>query len=215
MRSTLPDFFDRCIAELDAALRTISAVPAAASGRTSPAEQFAEAPLSPAEKDAAACLMRVNHAGEIAAQALYRGQALFARDEQLRAELLRAAGEEHDHLAWCAARTRELGQRVSVLTPLWYAGSFALGAVAGLAGDRASLGFLAETERQVTEHLEGHLERLPGTDQRSREIVARMRMEEQAHGRNAVERGAGDLPEPVRAAMRLASRVMTTVAHRL
>ena len=205
------NFRDRCIAEFDAALRTVTGT--AAPSRANPAGGAADNPLSATERDRAARLMRVNHAGEIAAQALYRGQALVARDPALRAELLRAAGEEHDHLAWCEARTRELGKEVSRLTPLWYAGSLVIGTAAGLAGDRISLGFLAETERQVTEHLDGHLQRLPGQDQRSRQIVTRMRAEENHHRDTAVARGAAGLPPPVRFGMRLAARLMTTVAH--
>lgn len=212
MHDVPPGFIDRCIAELDAALRSVSAPPTAtATGPPDPAGS-GDAALSDAERDLAARLMRVNHAGEVAAQALYRGQALVARDDALRAQLLAAAGEEHDHLAWCDARTRELGGHVSRLSPLWYAGSAAIGAAAGLAGDRVSLGFLAETERQVTEHLDGHLRRLPAQDRRSREIVARMREDEMRHGRDAVERGGVGLPPPVRLGMRLAAGVMTTVA---
>ena len=206
-----PNFIDRCIKEIDAALRTVTGT--AAASRASPASGAADQPLSASERDLAARLMRVNHAGEIAAQALYRGQALVARDEALRTALLRAAGEEHDHLAWCETRTRELGKDVSRLTPLWYLGSLAIGTAAGLAGDRVSLGFLAETERQVTAHLDGHLRRLPGQDQRSRRIVDQMRREESQHRHNAVERGATELPLPVRFAMQFAARLMTTVAH--
>jgi ubiquinone biosynthesis monooxygenase Coq7 len=208
-RTSLPD---RCILEADAALRTVLGV-WDSGGRASPAQQVPEPVLSPAEQDLAARLMRVNHAGEIAAQALYRGQALVARNESLRAGLLRAADAERDHLRWCAERTRDLGKNVSLLTPLWYLGSLALGAVAGLAGDRVSIDFLAETERQVAEHLDGHLERLPGRDARSRAILLTMRAEELGHRSDALEQGARAAPGPVRLAMRLASRVMTTVAH--
>jgi ubiquinone biosynthesis monooxygenase Coq7 len=202
---------DALVTELDAALRTVAGVGGAA--RASPAGSHADDALSATDRDRAARLMRVNHAGEIAAQALYRGQALVARDDALRADLLRAAQEEHDHLVWCAGRTRELGQGVSRLTPLWYAGSLAIGVAAGLAGDRLSLGFLAETERQVTEHLDGHLESLPATDARSREIVARMRAEELDHRRHALAQGGVELPAPVRAGMRLAARFMTVTAR--
>jgi ubiquinone biosynthesis monooxygenase Coq7 len=210
MPADLARLMDRCVVEFDAALRTVFApLP---SGRASPAALVGEGALSAAEQDLAARLMRVNHAGEIAAQALYRGQALGARDARLRAELLRASNEEQDHLAWCAERTRELGDHLSLLSPFWYAGSLAIGAVAGLAGDRASLAFLAETERQVTHHLDGHLERLPGQDGRSRAIVRQMRADEAAHRASALAQGAGELPAPARRAMRFASRVMTTVA---
>jgi 3-demethoxyubiquinol 3-hydroxylase len=202
---------DSCVAEFDAALRTLTSSGPAA--RAAPVTDPGEENLTGRERHLAARLMRVNHAGEIAAQALYRGQALVARDATLRARLLAAAQEEHDHLLWCAARTRELGGAVSVVTPLWYAGSLAIGAAAGMAGDRISLGFLAETERQVTEHLEGHLRRLPALDHRSRDIVARMREEEMNHGRDAVARGAASLPAPVCFGMRLAAKLMTTVAH--
>jgi ubiquinone biosynthesis monooxygenase Coq7 len=159
--------------------------------------------------------MRVNHAGELAAQALYRGQALAARDEMLREELLRAARQEHDHLAWCEARTQELGKDVSLLAPFWYLGALGIGAAAGLAGDRVSLGFLAETEGQVAEHLDGHLRSLPGQDLRSRRIVDAIRAEEIGHRDNAVRRGAVPMPAVVRFGMRLASKLMTTVAHYL
>lgn len=205
-------FLDALVVEIDAALRTVTGVDAAPA-RASPAGSRTDDALSAADRDRAARLMRVNHAGEIAAQALYRGQALVAREDALRADLLRAAQEEHDHLVWCAERTRELGQEVSRLTPLWYAGSLAIGVAAGLAGDRLSLGFLAETERQVMEHLDGHLERLPGPDGRSREIVARMRAEELDHRRQALAHGGVELPAPVRAGMRLAARFMTTTAR--
>ena len=157
--------------------------------------------------------MRVNHTGEICAQALYSGQALFARDERVRAALQRAAGEERDHLAWCRGRLDELQARPSVLDPLWYAGSFAFGVVSGIAGDRWSMGFLAETEAQVERHLEGHLETLPGDDARSRAIVTQMRDDEARHGSMGRSLGAAELPLPVKAAMRIASRVMTRTAY--
>lgn len=203
---------DALVGELDAALRTCAGV-AGPPGRPNPAGPAPDEGLSGTDRAQAAQLMRVNHAGEIAAQALYRGQALVARDEALRADLLRAAGQEYDHLAWCAERTRELGQGVSRLTPLWYAGSLAIGVAAGLAGDRVSLGFLAETERQVTEHLDGHLDRLPGQDGRSRAIVQVMREDELAHRRNALDQGGIELPAPVRLGMRLLARVMTGTAR--
>jgi len=202
---------DRVLAELDTGLRVIAA-PARAQ-RPSPAAEAADASLSPRERELAAALMRVNHAGEIAAQALYRGQAAVARSADLRAALLEAAAEEQDHLAWCAERVRELGSHTSLLAPAWYAGAFTIGALAGLAGDRYSLGFLDETEQQVTEHLDGHLARLPGQDLRSRRIVARMRDEELAHSRAARRRGAASLPRPLRRLMQAGARVMTTLAH--
>jgi ubiquinone biosynthesis monooxygenase Coq7 len=158
-------------------------------------------------------LMRVNHTGEICAQALYSGQALFARDAGVRMALHTAAAEERDHLAWCRARLDELGSRPSLLDPFWYAGSFGLGIVSGLAGDRWSMGFLAETEAQVERHLEGHLDRLPLSDQRSRAVVEQMKVDESRHGEAGRALGGADLPLPVKAAMRLASRVMTRTAY--
>ncbi len=213
--SANPDLLDRCIAEFDAALRTLSGSPERSIGRPAPGPTTGDDQLTGSERDRAARLMRVNHAGEISAQALYRGQALVAGDPALRADLLRAAAEEHDHLAWCATRTRELGQDVSLLAPAWYAGSFAIGVAAGLAGDHRSLGFLAETERQVCEHLDGHLGQLPAADGTSRAIVGQMRAEELAHQRHAEDQGGAELPLPLRLGMRAAARVMTTVAHYL
>jgi len=159
--------------------------------------------------------MRVNHAGEIAAQALYHGQALAARSGATRELLLKAAREESDHLAWCETRLRELDSRPSLLNPLWYAGSLAIGAFAGALGDRWNLAFLAETERQVEEHLSGHLEALPAADERTRAVVAAMRDDEAKHRASALGLGAAELPPAAKAAMRLASRVMTTVAYRI
>ena len=169
--------------------------------------------LTAFEKRHASALMRINHAGEIAAQALYHGQSLTARASHLRSDLQRAAEDEADHLYWCRTRLRELDGRTSVLDPAWYAGAFAIGTIAGLAGDRISLGFLAETERQVVAHLEGHLERLPKADASSRAIVAQMRDDEQHHADGAMRAGAALLPMPVRALMRAASKVMTTTAY--
>ncbi|EQD38253.1 ubiquinone biosynthesis, partial [mine drainage metagenome] len=172
----------------------------------------AKSELTAGERRQAASLMRVNHAGEIAAQALYHGQALVARDDATREMLLKAAREETDHLAWCAARLTELTSRPSVLDPLWYAGSFAIGALAGLLGDRVSLGFVVETERQVEGHLDGHLGALPPHDHRSRAIVEQMRADEIMHGAHAKAAGGIDLPSPVRALMGATARVMTTTA---
>lgn len=156
--------------------------------------------------------MRVNHAGEIAAQALYHGQALAARSAQMRELLLKAAAEESDHLAWCEERLRELQSRPSLLNPLWYAGSLAIGALAASLGDRISLGFVAETERQVEGHLDEHLDRLPERDARSRAIVRAMRADEMRHGASARDAGATELPAPVRALMRHTARIMTGTA---
>ena len=171
--------------------------------------------LSDAERARAAALMRVNHVGEICAQALYQGQALTARDPAARAALEQAAREEQDHLVWSAERIRELGGRPSLLNPAWYAGAFAMGALAGALGDRWNLAFLAETEHQVEEHLSGHLEALPAEDRRTRAVVEAMRADEARHRSSALELGAAELPGPVKLAMRLASKVMTTVAYRV
>jgi ubiquinone biosynthesis monooxygenase Coq7 len=210
--SSPPTLADALIRELDRALRTVSAGNVA--DRAYPGEGVPDTATDPRERRHGAALMRVNHAGEIAAQALYHGQALTARDPEVRATLLAAAREETDHLVWCERRVRELGSRTSVLGPLWYAGSFVIGAVAGLAGDRRSLGFVAETERQVTEHLGSHLERLPESDHRSRRIVHEMQNDEVRHGHEATAAGAAPLPAPIRALMRNVARVMTETAYR-
>jgi ubiquinone biosynthesis monooxygenase Coq7 len=204
---------DRLIGEFDRALRAIAGVAQAA--RPSPAAAVPETEMSDDERAHAAALMRVNHVGEVCAQALYQGQALTARDERAREALEEAAREEEDHLAWSAVRVAELGGRLSLLNPLWYAGSFAMGAAAGALGDRWNLAFLAETERQVEEHLTGHLDALPAEDRRTRAVVEGMRADEARHRASAIRLGAAELPAPVRLAMRLASRVMTTVAYRL
>src|SRR5947208_7631441 len=204
---------DRLITEFDKALRAIAGV--ANASRPSPAEDKPHAALSPAERVHSAALMRVNHVGEICAQALYQGQALTARDPHARATLERAAQEEQDHLAWSAERIRELGGRPSLLNSLWYAGSLAIGAFAGALGDRWNLAFLAETEHQVEEHLSGHLDALPAADERTRAVVAAMRSDEAKHRASALSLGAAELPPAAKAAMRLASKVMTTVAYRI
>jgi 3-demethoxyubiquinol 3-hydroxylase len=204
---------DRLIGEFDRALRAVAGV--AHSSRPSPAEKIGETPLRENQKAHAAALMRVNHVGEVCAQALYQGQALTARDAGARRELEKAAREEEDHLAWSAERIRELGGRPSLLNPLWYAGAFAMGAAAGALGDKWNFAFLAETERQVEEHLTGHLEALPQDDRRTRAVVEAMRADEARHRASALQLGAAELPEPVRRAMRLASKVMTTVAYRV
>ncbi|MEO7386882.1 MAG: 2-polyprenyl-3-methyl-6-methoxy-1,4-benzoquinone monooxygenase [Gammaproteobacteria bacterium] len=204
---------DAVLEELDNALRTLAGT--AESARPSPAATLANPLLTDDERDHGAALMRVNHAGEVAAQALYRGQALTTRDPVVRQNLLDAAREEQDHLAWCARRVNELGSRTSLLGPLWYAGSFALGAAAGLLGRAAALGFVVETERQVEEHLSGHLDRLPEADLPSRAIVRQMQADETAHAALARELGGTDLPKPARAGMRLLAGVMTTLARSL
>jgi 3-demethoxyubiquinol 3-hydroxylase len=202
---------DLVLAEADRALRTLSGV--ATPSRPSPAAQSPAEPLDDSARRHSAGLMRVNHAGEIAAQALYQGQALTARDPDLRAALRRACDEESDHLAWCAQRLSELDSRPSLLNPLWYAGSLAIGAVAGVLGDRVSMGFVAETERQVESHLHDHLERLPGEDSRSRRILEQMKSDETRHGEQARAAGGIELPAPVQTLMRLTSRVMTRTAY--
>ena len=204
---------DGLIREFDRALRTVAAANVAA--RPNPAATSPESVTLPEARRHAAGLMRVNHAGEIAAQALYHGQALTARNPRVRAALLEAARDETDHLAWCEQRVRELGSRTSLLAPVWYAGSFAIGALAGLAGDRNSLGFVAETEKQVIEHLESHLHELPPDDERSRRIVAQMQADEARHGADARDAGGRDLPGPVRNLMRRTARVMTRAAYRV
>ncbi len=204
---------DALIGEFDRALRAVAGVAEAA--RRSPAEGLAEAELSPADREHAAALMRVNHVGEVCAQALYQGQALTARDAGARDALEQAAREEQDHLAWSGARIRELGGRPSLLNPLWYAGSLAIGAIAGALGDRWNLAFLAETERQVEAHLTGHLDTLPAADRRTRAVVEAMRADEARHRASAIELGAAELPEGAKRAMRLASKAMTTVAYRI
>jgi 3-demethoxyubiquinol 3-hydroxylase len=202
---------DRLITAFDNGLRTLLAP--AHSARAVPGDAVTEAEMTPAERDLAAALMRVNHTGEICAQALYQGQALTARNAGARAALEQAAAEETDHLAWTAQRINELGGRASFLNPLWYAGSFALGAAAGFLGDKWNLGFLAETERQVEGHLAGHLDRLPPQDEKSRAIVNEMKVDEARHARTAIDHGAAELPEPVKLAMRLGSRIMTRTAY--
>ncbi len=202
--------FEPLIVAADRALRAVSG--RAQASRPNPAGNL-RSELSDAERREAAALMRVNHSGEIAAQALYHGQALAARGEATRALLLRAAREESDHLAWCEARLRELGSRTSLLNPLWYAGSFAIGALAATFGDRTNLGFVAETERQVEGHLDEHLSRLPAADERSRAIVKAMRTDEGRHASSARSAGATRLPAPVRALMRQTARVMTRTAY--
>lgn len=205
---------DRLLIEADRALRTLAGAVTSSRATPQPPEAVeAEADLSPHDRAHAGALMRVNHAGEVCAQALYSGQAMMARDPGKRELLLEAAREEGDHLAWTRERLQALGARPSLLNPLWYAGSFAMGALAGLAGDRWSLGFVVETERQVEAHLDRHLEDLPAADRHSRAVVERMREDEIRHARGAQARGASPLPRPVRSAMRATSRVMTGSAY--
>lgn len=204
---------DRAIGELDRALRTVAGAHSAA--RPSPAQGLPESELSEPERTHAAALMRVNHVGEVCAQALYQGQALTARDSRTREALERAATEEQDHLSWSAERIRELGGRPSLLNPLWYAGALAVGTASGLLGDRWNLGFLAETERQVEAHLAGHLEKLSPGDARTFAVVDKMRIEEGRHRDTAIALGGAELPYPMKKAMRLLAKVMTTVAYRI
>jgi ubiquinone biosynthesis monooxygenase Coq7 len=206
MRPRTFSIVDRVIGEIDKAIKVLAA-PARA-GRPSPAGTGGELVLAEGERLESSRLMRVNHSGEVAAQALYQGQALTARDAAVAAAMRHAGAEEMDHLAWCAARLTELHGATSRLNPLWYAGSFAIGAVAGAFGDRTSLGFIAETEKQVEAHLRGHLERLPAADHRSRAIVSQMTHDEGAHGAQAASLGGTTLPFPLRLAMRMTSRLM-------
>jgi len=209
----LPRVVDSLLIAADEALRALSG--AASAGRPSPAREAAgePGPAAPGDRELSGRLMRVNHTGEVCAQALYSGQALVARDPRIRSALQGAASEERDHLAWCRERLGELGSRASLLDPVWYAGSFAWGVASGLAGDRWSLGFLAETEDQVERHLDGHLDRLPPDDRASRAIVLKMREDEGRHGDTGRALGARELPEPVKAAMRAAARVMTGTTY--
>lgn len=208
-----PTPLDRVLATFQRALDTVAGAEVAV--RPSPGAVEPVPELDARSRRRAAGLMRVNHTGEVCAQALYDGQASLARDTATRAHLESAAAEETDHLAWCAERLRELDDRPSRLNPLWYAGSFAIGALAALTGDRYSLGFVVETERQVETHLGRHLERLPTADTRSRAILATMRADEARHADNALERGGAKLPQPIPLVMRGASAVMKAVAYRV
>ena len=204
---------DRLIIEFDRSLRTLLAD--AHSVRPHPDAQLADSSLEDAEKKLAAALMRVNHTGEVCAQALYNGQSLTARNADTVAALRQASLEETEHLAWCEKRISELGGHKSIFNPLFYGGSLALGAVAGALGDKWNLGFLAETERQVGRHLDDHLERLPASDAKSRAILEQMRTDEAEHAATAVSHGAAELPKPVKAAMQLVSKVMTRTSYYL
>lgn len=205
---------DRVLVEIERALGSaLDSRPIAQ--RPSPAEGIEDTVLSDEERRHAGGLMRINHVGEVCAQALYSGQAAVARNEALRSQLLEAAAEETDHLAWCGQRLDELGDRPSLLNPLWYGGAYAIGAVAGLIGDSLSLGFVVETERQVEAHLEGHLKKLPEADQRSRAIVSQMKEDEARHADNALAAGAATLPRPLPDLMRAAANLMRTVAYRV
>ncbi len=204
---------DALLTSADAALRTLFATPHAS--RACPTLPAQSSELTLEEKALAGALMRVNHVGEVCAQALYASQALATRNGALRQHFERAGAEETDHLAWTQQRLDELGARRSLLNPLWYAGAFGLGLVAGRLGDRVSLGFVVETEKQVEAHLQGHMDKLPAGDHASRAIVAQMKDDEARHALEARQAGALELPPPVKGLMRLAARVMTTVAHRI
>lgn len=200
---------DQVLISTDRALKALFAKPRA----SRPVPGSAQAPAALAGRGSAAALMRINHAGEIAAQGLYHGQALVARDPAIRSLLEQAGREETDHLAWCEQRLRELHDRPSLLDPIWYVGSFSIGVVAGLASDKVNLGFVAETERQVERHLDSHLAQLPPDDARSRAILMQMRSDEQVHGELARRAGGAELPAIMRKAMQLAAKVMTTTAR--
>ena len=202
---------DRLITSFDRGLRTLFGP--AVSSRETPGADLPQREMSEADRQHAAALMRINHTGEVCAQALYQGQALTARSASARGALERAAQEETEHLAWTGRRIEELGGRKSLLNPLFYGGSFAMGAASGLLGDRWNLGFLAETERQVVEHLDGHLKALPADDARSRTIVEEMRLDEARHATTAYQHGGAELPLAVRGLMRLASKVMTKTTY--
>jgi len=205
---------DHLIIEFDTALRTI--VGGANAGRPTPGSSTTpNQSLDAAERKHAAGLMRVNHVGEVCAQALYQSQKLVARNPQIQEMLNHSAQEEMDHLAWCETRLQELGSHTSYLNPSWYAGSFAIGLAAGLAGDKWSLGFVVETEKQVENHLESHLEKLPLEDHRSRAIVEQMRIDEIEHGRAALDAGGVALPDPIQKLMKIVSKVMTTTAYKI
>ncbi len=214
MQSRRYTALDHLLINIDQATRTVFGQPPT-TGRPDPARAAPKSNLSSEQKRRAASLMRVNHVGEVCAQALYHGQAAAARAPRVRDAMQQAAREENDHLDWCAARVKALDGHLSYLNPLWYAGAYAIGATAGAAGDKWSLGFLVETERQVVRHLEDHLQRLPADDHKSRAVLEQMKEDEARHATTAVEAGARPLPTPIKGIMKLASKVMTTVAYRI
>ncbi len=205
---------DRALLQVDLGLRTLFGRPRS-TGRPLPGEDLPDGALDEAQRRHVEGLMRVDHTGEVCAQALYQGQALTARDRRVAERLVQAAEEENDHLIWCERRLEELGGRKSLLNPFWYLASLGIGAAAGLAGDRLSLGFLAETERQVVRHLEDHLASLPSQDRRSRAVLEQMKVDEGEHAATAVRMGAKELPPPLKLMMKLQSKVMTTTAYRI
>lgn len=206
--------FDHLITRLDSTLRTFAGS-GVTTARDYPANDIEDTPLAEDQRKHIAGLMRVNHSGEVSAQALYQGQSLTAKDPLVREKLEQAAIEENDHLKWTYLRLQELGSHTSLLNPVWYSGSFALGAFAGAIGDKWSLGFLAETEHQVVKHLESHLEQLPAEDGRSRAILQQMKIDESGHATTAIESGAAELPFPVKKLMTAMSKVMTGTAYYL
>lgn len=215
----IPDMHERQMSGLDRLLsgannflRTVAA-PAGSPARPYPARNVDESGLSDADRKHAAGLMRVNHAGEIAAQGLYQGHAAVARENDIESQIQHAAQEEFDHLAWCEQRLAELKSGRSKLAPFWYAGAFAMGAASGILGDKWSLGFIAETEQQVVRHLDSHFDKLPPEDRRSRAIIEQMRLEEQEHGHDAIEAGAAELPQGIKKLMTITSKVMTRTAY--
>ena len=212
MKARSFSLFDRIIHEVDKGLRT-SFGPAPRAERANPAADTPENEVPERERELAGRFMRINHAGEICAQGLYQGQALTARLPRVRQKMEEAAQEENDHIAWTADRIRELGSHTSYLNPFWYAGSFALGALAGLAGDKWSLGFVAETEKQVVEHLESHLEKLSPADEKSRAILEQMRIDEGKHATTAMTAGAASFPRPIQRMMKFTSKIFTNTTY--
>ncbi|MFJ1268725.1 2-polyprenyl-3-methyl-6-methoxy-1,4-benzoquinone monooxygenase [Legionella lytica] len=208
-------FFDALISEVDNALRTVLPPHKRVSTRNSPAVEIEDTPLSLREKKHVAGLMRVNHAGEVCAQALYQGQALTAQLTHIKQQMSDAAAEEVDHLAWCEERLYELGSKPSIFNPIWYSGSIVLGALAGLAGDKVSLGFVAETERQVTAHLKHHLQKLPAQDKKSQAILQQMQTDEEQHATMAIESGGIELPTPIKRIMSMVSKLMTHSSYHI
>ncbi len=205
---------DKLLMNFDQALRTLFGRPQVTE-RRNPSADLPDTELNATQRDHVARLMRINHTGEVCAQGLYQGQALTARDPAVRTSMQRSAAEENDHLDWCEQRVEELGGRLSLLNPLWYAGSFAIGAAAGIAGDKWSLGFVAETERQVEGHLDEHLTQVPAQDRRTRAILEQMKADEIEHGQKALNHGGVRLPAPIRALMKVTAKVMTTSVYRI
>ena len=206
--------FDHFLMQADTALKTIAGKPMATQ-RDYPANGINDTELQDDERRHIAGLMRVNHAGEVSAQALYQGQSITSKNQEVREKLKQAAAEENDHLVWTENRVHELGDRTSLLKPFWYAGSFTLGAIAGAIGDKWNLGFLAETEKQVVKHLDSHLEQIPDSDKRSHAILEQMKIDEAKHATTAIESGGAELPKPIKEAMTWMSKVMTKTAYHL